>query len=58
MFVYSIVGVALFSKIIPFAFGDIGKTMYTVFISFTQIGWVEILDQLEIKGYFVEGSIY
>jgi cation channel sperm-associated protein 4 len=58
MYIYAIVGVALFSDIIPFAFGDIGKTMYTLFISFTQIGWVEILDQLEIKGHFIEGSIY
>ena len=58
MYIYSIIGVALFADVVPSAFADIGKTMFTLFITFTQIGWVEILDQLELKGYFVEGSIF
>ena len=58
MYIYSIIGVALFAEVVPSAFGDIGKTMFTLFITFTQIGWVEILDQLEMKGNFVEGSIF
>ena len=32
--------------------------MFTLFITFTQIGWVSILDKLENHGYFLAGSIY
>ena len=62
MYIYSIIGVALFSEIAPFAFADLGKgafliqrhllivqAMFTLFITFTQIGWAEILDQLEVS---------
>jgi voltage-gated sodium channel len=38
MYIYSVVGVALFQDIAPDEFGSLGKTMFTLFITFTQIG--------------------
>lgn len=58
MYIYSIVGVALFQDVAQEEFGNLGKTMFTLFITFTQIGWVVILDKLTANGYFLAGSIY
>ncbi|RKO86266.1 Ion transport protein-domain-containing protein, partial [Blyttiomyces helicus] len=58
MFIWAVVGVTLFSATLPAYFGDLGSTMFTLFIMVTQIGWVEIFDELEAAGMFTIAALY
>ncbi|TPX73826.1 hypothetical protein CcCBS67573_g04905 [Chytriomyces confervae] len=58
MFIWAVVGVTLFSSILPDYFGDLGSTMFTLFVMATQIGWLHSFDYLEEKGQFTAAAIY
>ncbi|KAI8621168.1 Ion transport protein-domain-containing protein [Chytriomyces sp. MP71] len=58
MFIWAVVGVTLFGTILPESFGDLGSSMFTLFIMTTQIGWLESFDKLEAAGDFSAAAIY
>ncbi|KAI8829508.1 Ion transport protein-domain-containing protein [Chytriomyces cf. hyalinus JEL632] len=58
MFIWAVVGVTLFSSVLPDYFGDLGSTMFTLFVMATQIGWLHSFDYLEEKGQFTAAAIY
>ncbi|KAJ3376814.1 Cation channel sperm-associated protein 4 [Lobulomyces angularis] len=58
MFIWSLVGVSLFSTVDYHNFGDIGKTMFTLYVVITGDGWEDIYHELAHHGYFVESSFF
>ncbi|ORY40200.1 hypothetical protein BCR33DRAFT_852918 [Rhizoclosmatium globosum] len=58
MFIWAVVGVTLFGTILPSAYGDLQRTMWTLFVMITQIGWLENFDLLEAAGQFTAAAIY
>lgn len=58
MFIFAIVGVTLFKEHDEYHFGDLGSTMFTLFIFVTQDGWTDIFDELEAQGQFIPAAIY
>ncbi|KAI8843647.1 hypothetical protein BC829DRAFT_292655 [Chytridium lagenaria] len=47
MFIWAVVGVTLFQGVSPRYFGDLQSAMFLLFIMMTQIGWLEVFDQLD-----------
>ncbi|XP_064380958.1 cation channel sperm-associated protein 4 [Dromaius novaehollandiae] len=60
MLVFSMLGVILFSNIIPAHFGNLGKALYSLFVCVTQDGWLNIYQAFEKEGHAVKigGAIY
>jgi len=48
MFIFAVLGVTLFSPYDEKDFGNLGSTMYTLFILLTQDGWTDIYDFLYV----------
>ncbi|KAJ3403660.1 Cation channel sperm-associated protein 4 [Chytridiales sp. JEL 0842] len=58
IFIWALVGVALFSDSLPRSYGDFPKALFSLFAMTTQIGWLEDFEQLEKEGRFVEGAFF
>ncbi|KAJ3210006.1 Cation channel sperm-associated protein 4 [Dinochytrium kinnereticum] len=62
MFIWAVVGVTLFQGLSPKYFGDLQSggvlTMFMMFIMMTQIGWLEVFDNLDAQGQFVAAALY
>jgi len=58
MFIFAVLGVTLFSPFDNKHFGNLGSTMYTLFIILTQDGWADIYDFLYDAGQSLFASIY
>ncbi|XP_062450340.1 cation channel sperm-associated protein 4 [Rhea pennata] len=62
MLVFAMLGVILFSNIIPAHFGNLGKALYSLFVCVTQDGWLNIYQAFETEkeGHAVKigGAIY
>ena len=57
-YAYSVIGVCLFRNVDHVDFSSIHVTFYTLFVTVTQIGWLEVHDHLEHEGYGALASIY
>ncbi|ORX61159.1 hypothetical protein BCR36DRAFT_579203 [Piromyces finnis] len=58
MFIFAVLGVTLFSPYDEKDFGNLGSTMYTLFILLTQDGWTDIYDFLYDAGQSLFATIY
>ncbi|KAM8795988.1 LOW QUALITY PROTEIN: cation channel sperm-associated protein 4 [Eudromia elegans] len=58
--VFAMLGVILFSNIIPTHFGNLGKALYSLFVCVTQDGWLNIYQAFKSEGNAVKigGAIY
>ncbi|KXS17239.1 hypothetical protein M427DRAFT_68641 [Gonapodya prolifera JEL478] len=58
MFIFAVLGTTLFADHDSQHWGDLGATMFTLFILITQDSWVDIFDTLEAKGQFSVAAAY
>ncbi|KAJ1548522.1 Cation channel sperm-associated protein 4 [Cladochytrium tenue] len=58
MFIWAVSGVTLFAEALPYYFGDLGTTMFTLFIMTTQIGWIDSFEELRQHGQFSAAAVY
>ncbi|XP_074832539.1 cation channel sperm-associated protein 4 [Carettochelys insculpta] len=50
MLVFSVFGMTLFGNVVPLHFGNLGVTLYSLFICLTQDGWMNIYETFEGEG--------
>ncbi|KAL7746544.1 Cation channel sperm-associated protein 4 [Sorochytrium milnesiophthora] len=58
LFIFAVIGVTLFSSVMSSRFGDIGTSMFTLFVIMTEDGWVNIVTELQDRGSFSTGAIF
>ncbi|XP_034609767.1 cation channel sperm-associated protein 4 isoform X2 [Trachemys scripta elegans] len=60
MLVFSVFGVTLFGNLVPMHFGNLGISLYSLFICLTQDGWINIYKIFEEEGIALKigGALY
>uniref|UniRef100_A0A674J428 Cation channel sperm associated 4 n=1 Tax=Terrapene triunguis TaxID=2587831 RepID=A0A674J428_9SAUR len=60
MLVFSVFGVTLFGNLVPMHFGNLGASLYSLFICLTQDGWMNIYKIFEEEGITLKigGGLY
>ncbi|XP_065277924.1 cation channel sperm-associated protein 4 [Emys orbicularis] len=60
MLVFSVFGVTLFGNLVPMHFGNLGASLYSLFICLTQDGWMNIYKIFEEEGIALKigGGLY
>lgn len=57
-FFWASIGTVLFGESVPLDFATIMDAYFTLFVSLTQIGWIDDFDELAKTGFFTEALIF
>ncbi|KAL2914925.1 Cation channel sperm-associated protein 4 [Polyrhizophydium stewartii] len=56
-YIWAVVGVSLFGTVDPLDFGTLGAAFYTLFVTLTPIGWMEVFDELDAAAIYFASFI-
>lgn len=57
-FIFSIIGISLFGQGMPAEYGDLGKSMFSLFVAVTQDGWMNNFRTAEKAGYYYSAAVF
>jgi hypothetical protein len=56
MFIFSVVGIDLFSETVPKHFADIPTCFFTLFVAITQDGWLDIYRDMAVRAAVLKAA--